>query len=129
MIYTSYYGRIKRIPSDGFCVSIARFKPDWYNGYECTALAPSSDLLNRYKNGETSKEEYVKEFNKYLNTKNPVAFTNMVLNMSKGKDVFLLCYERPVEFCHRHLVRDWLNNAGIRCEEFTLDTIMPWEDI
>ena len=128
MIYTSYFGRMSHIPSSGFCVSIARFKPKWYDGYECTALAPSPDLLNRYKNGQTTKEEYIKEFNEYLNTKNPVAFTNMVLNMSKGKDIYLLCYERQVEFCHRQLVREWLNKAGIKCEEFTKNNIMPWED-
>lgn len=127
MIYTSYFGRMKRIPPGSFIVSIARYKPSWYNGYECTALAPSEDLLKRYKDG-LSKEEYSKEFKLYLKTKNPIGFANMVLEKSKGNDVFLLCYERPVEFCHRILVREWLNKAGIECEEFMEENVMPWED-
>ena len=26
-----------------------------------------------------------------------------------GHDVILLCFEKPGEFCHRHLVVQWLN--------------------
>ena len=40
----------------------------------------------------------------------------------KGLDyhpiIALVCYEKPSEFCHRHLVSDWLNAAGFECEEF-----------
>ena len=29
---------------------------------------------------------------------------------SGGLDkVILLCYEKPTDFCHRHLVADWIN--------------------
>ena len=26
------------------------------------------------------------------------------------KDIALCCYEKPTDFCHRHLVAEWLNN-------------------
>ena len=32
--------------------------------------------------------------------------------------IALICYEKPTDFCHRHLVADWLNNNGIKCEEY-----------
>lgn len=34
------------------------------------------------------------------------------------KDKILLCYEKPSDFCHRHLVAKWLNrNLGLNIEE------------
>ena len=31
----------------------------------------------------------------------------------------LLCYEKPTDFCHRHLFAEWLSQkAGIKIEEF-----------
>jgi uncharacterized protein (DUF488 family) len=31
----------------------------------------------------------------------------------------LLCYEKPGDFCHRHIVAEWLhNNLGVHVEEF-----------
>jgi SAM-dependent methyltransferase len=35
--------------------------------------------------------------------------------------IALICYEKPSDFCHRHLVADWLNENGIECKE--------WEEI
>ena len=31
--------------------------------------------------------------------------------------IALICYEKPSEFCHRHLVADWLKEYGIEVEE------------
>jgi hypothetical protein len=36
----------------------------------------------------------------------------------KGKDIALVCYEKPEDFCHRHLVAEWLKKFGYCCEEF-----------
>ena len=30
--------------------------------------------------------------------------------LSGGKDVALICYEAPGDFCHRHLLVEYLNN-------------------
>ena len=30
-----------------------------------------------------------------------------------------LCYEKPGDFCHRHLVADWLTKSGVNCIEWT----------
>ena len=34
-------------------------------------------------------------------------------------DFALVCYEKPSDFCHRHLVADWLNKNGYDCEELS----------
>ena len=31
---------------------------------------------------------------------------------------FFICYEKPDDFCHRHLAADWMRKAGIPCEEW-----------
>lgn len=41
----------------------------------------------------------------------------LVLNVN-GKDIALICYEKPSDFCHRHLVAEWLNQNGYRCDEW-----------
>ena len=38
--------------------------------------------------------------------------------MSGGKDIVLVCYEIPSDFCHRHLVADWLRERGFDIEEY-----------
>ena len=30
----------------------------------------------------------------------------------------LVCYEKPGDFCHRHLVARWLIAQGINCKEY-----------
>ena len=40
--------------------------------------------------------------------------------MNKDIDIALLCYEKPDDFCHRHLVADWLNKNGYKCEEYVI---------
>lgn len=33
-------------------------------------------------------------------------------------DIALICYEKPSDFCHRHLVANWLNKNGFECREW-----------
>ena len=33
-------------------------------------------------------------------------------------EIALICYEKPSDFCHRHLVADWFNKNGIECKEW-----------
>ena len=39
---------------------------------------------------------------------------------NKNFDIVLLCYEKPDEFCHRHLVAEWFNRNGIYVVEKTI---------
>lgn len=36
-------------------------------------------------------------------------------------DIALICYEKPNEFCHRHLVAEWLKEHGLQCKEWTYE--------
>lgn len=35
-----------------------------------------------------------------------------------NQHIVLVCYEKPADFCHRHLVADWMKQHGIQMEEW-----------
>jgi hypothetical protein len=113
MIYTSYFNSKKYNMEKG--VSIARSTPSLLvkNGLkEYKQLAPTMSMLLTYKamcragNQEDAEDMYTNNFLKLLSKLDP----SKVYNDLDGK--VLLCYERPFEFCHRHLVAEWLIKNG-----------------
>ena len=100
---TSYFGHpaVKNNPA---AVSIARFTPIWWGpGRRYLVLAPSADLLHRFRAG-LPIAEYNREFNAYLDSLDPLRIWRDL------QDSILVCYERPGEHCHRRLVATWLEN-------------------
>lgn len=120
MIYTSYFANIKNLSNDMITFSIARWKPKQYKGATIISLAPSLELLQWWRasdKSELAKEKYIKTFNNYLNTKNPEQLVKLLKQKCNNKIPVLLCFEKPEEFCHRHLIANWLNKNGIKCKE------------
>ena len=119
-IFTSYFAKIGKIDDNFFPISISRYTPKWLRGKIQTysRLAPSEDLLSRYK-VDADELRYTKEFNEYLSTLNPHKIVDDLEGISGGRDVVLLCYERSEKFCHRHLVSDWLVKNGYECYELS----------
>lgn len=111
-IYTSYFANLRNIDLHKFKpISIARWQPSWLsNMLVVYALAPSTDLLKRTKAGQVTNEQYATEFSKQLSTSQPHAIYKLLEDIANGKDIVLLCYERPTEFCHRHIVAKWLSD-------------------
>ena len=52
-------------------------------------------------------------------------------HLSGGKDVFLLCYENPKDFCHRHRAAKWLSSCGASVTEWEGEGMMDveWEQM
>ena len=117
MIYTSYFAKLKSLPSDIIPVSIAAKTPDWYNGLIYKALAPSYDILMKYKK-DNDELSYTHEYAKQLYALNPARVVAELAKMTSGKDICLLCYEKPSNFCHRKIVATWLSRYGYDCEEW-----------
>ncbi len=112
MIHTSYFAHLKQLPKDlGVPVSIARGAPKGFTGHTHISLAPSKELLYKYKEGIITSEIYTEDYNRYLNLLN----LKFVASLLQGE--ILCCWERPEKFCHRHLVREWLNKNGVECKE------------
>ncbi len=105
---TSYFAHYRG--PDGIAITV--YKPKFWNGDVYPDLAPSRDLLNRYKAGKATDEEYTVEFNRHLSTLDPKTVWRDL------KDKVLLCYETADKFCHRHLVANWIKESlGYEVEE------------
>lgn len=134
-IFTSYYGSPiwKKKKTDDASVatvrpiSISLFTPRWFLNGVCDGyplLAPPELLLREYKNGSITSEEYVYIYREVVLG---------VLNKEKvindlGDGAVLLCYEKPGEFCHRHIVGEWLggNYFGEVGEALGRKTLLEW---
>lgn len=111
-IYTGNFGNIKKYREAGLTtVSIARFNR-WYAGEKLMDLAPTPAMIH------DPEEVYTPKFESILQNQTPGQVFNKLENLSGGKDIVLLCYEKEGEFCHRHLVADWLKkNLNIEVKE------------
>ena len=123
MIYTSYFAQLRNLSKDIIPISICGKAPNWYNGYEYKRVAPNYNILMKYKQ-DYNEQDYIKNFNEQiLNNITINEFVNdliKLLEIEKGQkvNICLLCYEKPTDFCHRHLVSKWLNENGLKCEEW-----------
>ena len=116
-IYTSYFSNGAKLTKAGIMmIGIALYTPKWFTGLSNKYVSPSWDILHNSK----SKEDYVQRFNsEILAHRDPKAFFSAIEKMANGKDVALCCFEKPDDFCHRHLVAKWLNEKlGVQVEEF-----------
>lgn len=123
MIYTSYFANLKNIPKEIIPISICGKTPSWYNGLEYKKIAPKYDFFMEWKMIHDN-DYYIKCYQEQvldkLNTKNVMneLWEIMHDNGFDDESICLICYEKPTDFCHRHLVKDWLNKEGYYCKEF-----------
>lgn len=124
MIYTSYFAKLKALPENIIPISICCKVPDWYKGLQYKKLAPKYDFFMEWKKNHDN-DYYIKCFNEQVLNKLSVTevlrdlidLINIMENHT-GKEICLICYEKPSDFCHRHLVANWLNENGISCKEW-----------
>lgn len=120
MIYTSYFAKLNRLPPNVVPISICGKVPAWYDGLQYKKLAPKYSFFSEWKITHDNNY-YIEHFNdEVLSTLSPQVVYNELMKLSGGKDIVLICYEKPTDFCHRHLVAEWLTNNGIKCEEIAL---------
>ena len=116
MIYTSYFSSKKYKPEEG--ISIARWCKFW-SGLSYTALAPSTELLSWWKSLSSIEQETTEAKQCYANLYKEQTLSKLnpaeVAMILEGKT--LLCFEKAGDFCHRHIVAEWLRDAGFECEE------------
>lgn len=127
-MYTGYFAKLKTYTDAGLTpVAISRMQPTFYKGLSYTKLAPTWSILSAFKHPEVvgeeyaSKETYIKRFNEEI--LKPLDAWQVVSELEKmtGVDdskIILLCYEKPTDFCHRHLVASWLNANSFTTGEY-----------
>lgn len=121
MIYTSYFAKEKKIRSLGYIpISITCKPPKWWTGLSFDLVGPPKDLLEGYKSGNISQEEYTKIYNKYLeDNKDLILSTIKSTYIRDDITIVFVCYEKAGSFCHRHLLSDFLNKNNIECKELS----------
>lgn len=144
MIYTSYFANISKLPRFTIPISIAlKPIPNWA-GLQYRPLNPTPEILYNWKvyhNTEKYCADYYKDVLatlspnivvRELHEKTIQELENLHLTFlldrldqtsskvwnSKDVNIALLCYEKPEDFCHRHLVAEWLTKYGFLCSEY-----------
>lgn len=120
-LYTSYFAKLRSIDNNKYeVISICGKAPSWYTGKQYKKLAPKYDFFIKWKENKDNNY-YIEHFNKeVLELLDVHEVVNELLVLSDNKDVVLVCYEKPTDFCHRHLVSDWLTKNGYNCEELNV---------
>lgn len=133
MIYTTYFANVKNLPSNIIPISIAGKAPEGWNGLEYKKLAPKWSFFSVWKETQDNDyyiEHYQKEVLDVLDVVRTLHELHGLLPYEVKVDIqssvwsnsdwhiALICYEKSSDFCHRHLVADWLNANGIECKEF-----------
>lgn len=114
-MYTGYFAKLnKYLEYSLYPVSIAGKCPDWYHGAEYKTLAPKWSFYSEWKNGshKGDNDYYTKHFKEeVLDKLDPEQVIKELEGFTgtTADKIILLCYEKPDDFCHRHLVADWLN--------------------
>ena len=103
---------------DGLRILITRFYPrgvkrERYDVW-IRPLAPSAGLLKRYKNTEINWNDFKTALLSELrDNMDSVEAIHTLQAKSLTQDITLLCYERDGRPCHRHMVRDLIEDSRL----------------
>ena len=123
-IFTSYFGRKAMLEKAGIVpICIALWKPKWYEGLQMIQVAPKAFMLKE----DLTREQYIDCYKRYVTDRLRVEDVVKTIEfLSGGKDAALLCYEKPGDFCHRHLLSQWMTEqSGLVVEEWEPTGVQP----
>ena len=108
MIKTSYFANWRNFPSNYEQINISLYPPKGWNKGSLKLVAPNASLLAAYKNNTITKEEYEKIYIKQLEDS---GLTPQKVKEMLPENTLLLCYEKKGDFCHRHILAEWLGDV------------------
>lgn len=133
MIYTTYFAQLRNLPENIIPVSICGKAPSWYKGLQYKKLAPKYGFFMEWKKNHDN-DYYIECFNAEVLsaltalrvvTELQIMLPDGVKSMmsypfysNPDLHIALVCYEKPGDFCHRHLVSQLLCNNGFECKEW-----------
>lgn len=113
-IYTSYIGNWRNFPEDSEVFMVTRSIPAWVKFKQVPELAPNKILFHKFKYWGMSQEEFIKQYRSQLTSIN---LKQTIENLSSSKNIILTCYEKPEDFCHRHILAIELIKLGYNVKE------------
>jgi len=125
-ILTSYYDNIQNIPKEYILISvsggISKAIEESVDLWDRT-LAPSLSIYDEYS-ASRDHVRYTERFTAERLTK--INWEDKIRNweaLFPNRTLVLLCYEKPDEFCHRHLLAEAIfRSLGITVAEFSNDS-------
>ena len=122
MIYTGYWAKTKEYEKENLVsVGISGWSPNGYTGKTYKKLAPKYSWWKEWHDKKLGTDWYTAKYKEtVLQPLNPYTVIQELTALGDRRDVILLCFEKPDEFCHRHLVAQWLN-------QFTNQKIMEYQ--
>ena len=125
-IYTSYFARTKKLLEMGLRpICVAGYAPKFFfdvqNAHFYPDLAPKREWWlewkSRFKDDLDSIQSIAWYRRKYIDTVLANLNPEKVLS-DLGDNAVMMCYEKPTDFCHRHIIAEWLmERTGTRVEE------------
>ena len=119
---TSYFGKLRSLDlSSYYIVQVCTFAPKGVpvNAVLTPALPGWRHLVVPYKEGLINEAEYEVTYMRFLdaNRDSILAAVKDVLEKAAEKEPLLLYYEKPSDWCHRHVLARWLRREGVPVEE------------
>lgn len=109
-IFTSYFGKLKKLPQGYIPVAICGKMMFPFSGLRYAKLAPKIGFFTEWKKTHDN-DYYIRHFNDEVLSLLDKDTVRKEIEEMVGKDAeaaVLMCYETPEKFCHRHLVAEWL---------------------
>jgi uncharacterized protein YeaO (DUF488 family) len=106
--------------SDGIRILVTRYHPRKKGfkkgiGYSLWLrnLSPANDIIKKFKGGLIGQSRFTKYYmdqisNRKQGSKFDEDYSKILELLHEGKTISLLCYEREGEFCHRHLLKSFI---------------------
>ena len=136
MIFTTYFAKLSKLPKNVIPIAISAKVPAGISILRYPKLAPKYDMIIKWKT-DHNDADYAQCYNAAILDKLDIFSVLDELQVMMPDEVkmqmqspfwvnpdwhvALICYEKPVDFCHRHLVADWLTRNGIVCWEWKPD--------
>ena len=117
-VYTSYFANSKKLAQAGIkVIGVALYPPKWFYGMSIKQVAPTASIL--FAKNQTH-EQYTERYKREVLARlNPQQILENIRIAAQGHDVTLCCFEKPGDFCHRHILAEWLSqNTGETIKEY-----------
>ena len=79
------------------CIKFEKAVPDW------------GLMVSPHKNGQITDEEFTERYINQLDKYQENIIGVIAGLVKEHKDIFFLCWEKPGEFCHRHIFAEYVN--------------------
>jgi hypothetical protein len=114
MLKETYLAKMKKIAKENNAAFIVVTRRAGH------VLSPSWKLLNDYKDGRIDWAQYTERFRHEMECDPCRKEMKRIWDLSQSKDVFLVCYEKQGEDCHRYLLKDMIKMQFGKVQDITL---------